>query len=110
MSFWNSLNTGDTGSGGPLGSAWYESRLYGTLDLRLSAGVSVGTSYTAYTSPSDLFTTAKELGVRMGLDDRARLGRVAINPTRWWRSSSARNQASGNWMAGEKPGRISSSG
>ncbi len=80
VGFWNSLNTGDTGSGGPFGKAWFESRMSGAVALQFRGGVSLGTSYTAYTSPNDLFTTAKELGVRIDLDDRARLGRIAINP------------------------------
>src|SRR5215510_5907432 len=29
---WNSLNTGVTGSDGPSGKLWYESRFYSTLD------------------------------------------------------------------------------
>jgi hypothetical protein len=78
--FWNSLNTGDTGSDGLSGRAWYESRLVGGLELRFGKGVSVATSYTAYTSPNDLFTSAKELGVRLGLDQGPQLGSVGLNP------------------------------
>ena len=80
VGFWNSLNTGDTGSGGPFGRAWYESRLYGAVGLRFGGGVSVATSYTAYTSPNDLFTTVKEFGVRLGLDDGGRIGRIVVKP------------------------------
>ncbi len=80
LGFWNSLNTGDTGSDGPSGKAWYESRLVGGLELRFGKGVSVAASYTAYTSPNDLFTSAKELGAKLGLDERTRLGPVSFNP------------------------------
>jgi hypothetical protein len=78
--FWNSLNTGDTGTDGPMASAWYESRLWGGVDFCLGRGVSVGTSYTSYMSPNDLFTTAKEVGIRVAMDDAQSLGRAAIRP------------------------------
>jgi hypothetical protein len=78
--FWNSLNTGDTGSGGPTARAWYESRLSGGLDFHFSKGVSVATSYTTHMSPTDLFTTAKELGIKVAMDDRHWLHRAAVHP------------------------------
>jgi hypothetical protein len=77
---WNSLNSGDTGSDGPMKKAWYESRLRGGVDVHLGRGVSVGTSYTAYLSPNQLFTTAKEIGIRVAIDDGQSLGRAAIHP------------------------------
>jgi hypothetical protein len=43
-------------------------------------GVSVGTAFTAYTSPNDLFTTVKEIAIRLELDDRRMLGRGAFKP------------------------------
>ena len=78
--FWNSLNTGDTGTDGPMASAWYESRLWGGLDLHFGRGVSVGTSYTSYISPNDLFTTVKEVGIRVSMNDGQSSGRVAVHP------------------------------
>ena len=78
--FWNSLNTGDTGTDGPMTKAWYESRLRGGIDFRLGRGVSVGASYTSYVSPNDLFTTAKEIGIRVAMDDAQSLGRAAVHP------------------------------
>ena len=80
VGFWNSLNTGDTGSGGPAAKAWYESRFYGSLGLQFGKGMSVATSYTAYKSPNDMFTTVKEIGVKLAVDDRAALGRAAFMP------------------------------
>lgn len=76
--FWNSLHTGDTGSAGPSGQLWYESRFNGTFGLGFGHGLSVGTNYTAYTSPNDMFTTVKELSVRLDFDDRKALGRGAL--------------------------------
>lgn len=80
VGFWNSLNTGDTGSDGPMTKAWYESRLWGGADFHLGRGLSVGTSYTAYVSPNHLFTTAKEVGIRVAMDDGQSLGRAAVHP------------------------------
>jgi hypothetical protein len=80
VGFWNSLNTGDTGSGGPTAQAWYESRLSGGLDFHFSNGVSLATSYSTYMSPNDLFTTAKELGIKLAMDDRQWLRRAALRP------------------------------
>jgi hypothetical protein len=78
--FWNSLNTGDTGADGPTSKAWYESRLWGGVGFHFGQGVSVGTSFTAYISPNDLFTTAKEISVRVAMDDSHSLGRAAVRP------------------------------
>ena len=78
--FWNSLHTGDTGSAGPSGDRWYESRFNATLGLRFAKGISIGTTYTAYTSPNDMFTTVKEVAVRVALDDREKFGRGALRP------------------------------
>ena len=78
--FWNSLHTGDTGSGGPAERPWYESRLSGGLIVEFGGNVSIATSYTTYVSPNDLFSTAKELGVRVAFDDRARLRGAALQP------------------------------
>ena len=78
--FWNSLHTGDTGSAGPSGQLWYESRFNGTVGVGFGRGLSVGTTYAAYTSPNDMFTTVKELSVRLDFDDRKALGRGAVRP------------------------------
>ena len=80
VGFWNSLNTGDTGSDGPSRNLWYESRVYAALGLRFGRGVSVATSYTTYTSPNDLFTTAKEIGVRLSVDDNLTFAGTAVHP------------------------------
>jgi hypothetical protein len=78
--FWNSLHTGDTGSNGPMADAWYESRLYGGVGVELGHGISVGTSFTSYLSPNEVFTTAKEIGMRVAMDDTQPLGRAAVHP------------------------------
>jgi hypothetical protein len=77
---WNSLNTGDTGSDGPTGKLWYESDFYSKLTLGFSGGTSLAAFYTAYTSPSNTFTTVKEIAFQFGVDDSGYLGRAALKP------------------------------
>jgi hypothetical protein len=80
VGFWNSLNTGDTGADGPAGRSWYESRLSGTLGVRFSRGVTAAATYTAYVSPNDMFSTVKEIGVKLAVDDRGAPGLAAVRP------------------------------
>jgi uncharacterized protein (TIGR02001 family) len=77
---WNSLHTGDTGQDGPSGKLWYESDFYATLGLTFGGGVSFGTTYTAYTSPNNGFSTVKEVMFKLGVDDSGKLGKAAIKP------------------------------
>ena len=77
---WNSLHTGDTGSDGPSGKLWYEGDFYATLGLGFGGGTSLATTYTAYTSPNNMFTTVKELMVKLAVDDSAYLGKGALKP------------------------------
>jgi hypothetical protein len=77
---WNSLHTGDTGSDGTSGKLWYESDFYAALGLGFGGGVTFTTSYTAYTSPNNSFSTVKEFMLRLGVDDSAYLGRAAVKP------------------------------
>lgn len=77
---WNSLHTGDTGLDGPSGKLWYESDFYATLGLGFGGGVSLGTTYTAYTSPNGSFSTVKEIMFRVAVDDSRSLGKYAVKP------------------------------
>jgi hypothetical protein len=77
---WNSLHTGSAGSDGPSGKLWYEGDFYATLGVGLGGGVSLGTTYTAYTSPNNMFSTVKEIAFRLGVDDSAYLGSGALKP------------------------------
>jgi hypothetical protein len=77
---WNSLHTGDTGQDGPTGKLWYESDFYATLGLGFAGGTSLATTYTAYTSANNAFTTVKEIAFKVSVDDSARLGRAALKP------------------------------
>ena len=78
---WNSLHTGPTGSDNTTnGKMWYESDFYATFGLGFGGGMSLGTTYTAYTSPNSMFTTVKEFAFKLGADDSAYLGRAALKP------------------------------
>ena len=73
--FHSQINEEDFGTG----NKWYESDFYGTLGFGFSKA-SLGFTYTSYMSPADLFTTVKELAVKLGVDDSAALGRGALKP------------------------------
>jgi uncharacterized protein (TIGR02001 family) len=77
---WNSLHTGDTGSDGPSGKLWYESDFYAALGLGFGKGVTFTTTYTAYTSPNNSYSTVKEFMFKLGVDDSAYLGKAAVKP------------------------------
>ncbi len=79
VGFWNSLNSGDTGAGGPADAPWYESRLSGGVGVRLSGDVMLSSSVTAYGSPNGMFSRVTELGFRVGWDDCTR-HRLSLNP------------------------------
>lgn len=77
---WNSLHTGAAGSDGPSGKLWYEGDFYAAVGLGFGGGVSLGTTYTAYTSPNNMFSTVKEIAVKLAIDDSAYLGAGALKP------------------------------
>jgi uncharacterized protein (TIGR02001 family) len=77
---WNSLHTGDTGSDGPSSKLWYESDFYAALGLGFGRGVTFTTTYTAYTSPNNSYSTVKEMMFKLGWDDCAYLGKAAVKP------------------------------
>jgi hypothetical protein len=77
---WNSLNTGVLGSQGPSGRLWYESDFYATLALQLGAGINLGSTFTAYTSPNSSFSTVKELSFRVSGDDSNAPAGIVLQP------------------------------
>jgi hypothetical protein len=84
---WNSIHSGDTGArsnttglGCACGKAWYESDFYTTLGLGFGGGTSLATTYTAYTSPNNGFSTVKELAFKLAVDDSGSLGKAALKP------------------------------
>ena len=46
----------------------------------LGGGISVGATYTAYTSPNGLFGTVRELAFKFAVDDSGLLGGFAVKP------------------------------
>jgi hypothetical protein len=62
---WHSLQTGSSGSDGPSGKVHYEEDFYTTLGLGFSKSISLGTTFTAYTSPNSMFNTVKELSFKV---------------------------------------------
>ena len=68
----NSLHSGWAGSDGLSGKRWYESNVYTTLALGFGDGFTVGTTFTAYRSPNDMFTTVKEVSVIAAVDRSVR--------------------------------------
>ena len=79
---WNSLHArSPTGTDNPRNrKVWYESDFYTTLAFGLDNDVSVGITYTAYTSPNDSFTSIKEFALKVAWDDQERFGRRALRP------------------------------
>ena len=77
---WNSLHTGDAGSNGPTGKLWYESDFYAGASFGFGKGTTVGVTYTAYTSPNQMFGTVKELSIKFAVDDSGLLGAAAVKP------------------------------
>jgi hypothetical protein len=101
---WNSLHTGDTGQDGPSGKLWYESDFYAALGFGFGGGTSFTTTYTAYTSPNNGFTTVKEIMFKLALDDSSMLGKGAVKPyvaiAQEFDTGSARGQADAGENAG----------
>jgi hypothetical protein len=84
---WNSLHSGDTGAdsdesglGCACGKLWYESDFYASLGFGFGGGTSLTTTYTAYTSPNNGFSTVKEIMFKFALDDSGKLGKGAVKP------------------------------
>src|SRR5687767_6014420 len=84
---WNSLHSGDTGAdstdsglGCACGKLWYESDFYAALGLGFGGGTSLTTTYTAYTSPNNGFSTVKEIMFKLAVDDSSKLGKGAVKP------------------------------
>ena len=102
---WNSLHTGDTGSDSASGNMWYESDFYTTLSGGFGGGTTVGTTFTAYTSPNAGFTTVREIAFRVGFDDSAMLGRAALHPYALAAFEFLTEPGVGQADGGEKAGR-----
>jgi hypothetical protein len=76
---WNSFGPNAGTRTGALIDDWYESDLYAGFTLS-RASLSLTTSYTFLTSPSDAFQSVQELGFTLALDDSAWLQSWALKP------------------------------
>jgi hypothetical protein len=76
---WNSLHTGSSGLNGGSQRVHYEEDFYSTFALGFGRGVSVGTTYTAYTSANGSFGTVREIAFKVAQATRfAPYGLVAF--------------------------------
>ena len=62
---WHGLLAGSSGLDGPTGRLHYEERFSAGVTLPVGAGLTAGTTWTAYTSPNVLFDTRQELLLRV---------------------------------------------
>ncbi len=62
---WNALMTGSSGTGGTQDKLHYEEDFYATFGLGFGHGISLGTTWTAYTSPNGMFGTVQELAFKV---------------------------------------------
>jgi hypothetical protein len=62
---WNALMTGSSGLDGPFEKLHYEQDFYTTLGLGFDHGISLATTWTAYTSPNGMFPTVQELAFKV---------------------------------------------
>ena len=76
---WNSVHSGPSGTDGR-GKSWYEGDFYATLGLGFGGGVGFATTYTAYSSPNNAFSTVKEIMFKLSVDDSGYLGKGAVKP------------------------------
>jgi hypothetical protein len=67
---WNSLQTGSSGTDGISEHGHYEEDFYATLSLGFSKSVTGGITYTAYTSPNQMFNTVKEISFKAAQSSR----------------------------------------
>ena len=80
--FWNNWHAGGGTIVDPVDPQfWYESDLIFTLAATLWENVTLGLTYTAYTSPNDSFKTVQELAFSLSLNDSKWLGAFALNPS-----------------------------
>ena len=84
VGMWNAFHTeisDFTNRDGELSSnKWYEADYYGTLGLGFGGGVTLGTTYTSYTSPGNYWAHIKEIAFKLSVDDSMALGKGALKP------------------------------
>ncbi len=81
LGIWNSFHGQKTGAQthGDFTDYWYETDLIGGLVLTKDK-LSLTTTYTFLTSPSDAYETVQELDLTLAFDDSEALGKFALHP------------------------------
>jgi len=102
---WNSLHTGNTGLDGLSGELWYESDFYTTLSLGFDYGMTLGATYTAYTSPNNSFSTVKEIAFKLAVDDSDAPAGVVFKPYALMAFELATSPGLGQADGGQNAGR-----
>jgi hypothetical protein len=72
VGLWNSLQTGSSGTKGPSARLHYAENFYSTLAVALAARMTLEATFTAYTSPNNMFNTIREASLRASHADRIR--------------------------------------
>ena len=65
MGIWNSLNTGSSGTGGPLKALHYAEQFYATLTIGLPRHLTLTPGYLANSSPNRSYQTVREVNVKV---------------------------------------------
>jgi hypothetical protein len=79
---WNNWHAGNGNLVEPVDPEfWYEADLYFTVAATLVEALTLGLTYTAYTSPNDSFGTVQELAFSLSLNDSQWLGAFALTPS-----------------------------
>ena len=80
---WNSLHWGATGDSDLVGDPhnWYEADIIAGFSAVLAKDLTLGVTYTAYTSPNGFFNTVQEIALSASYNDSKLLGAFALNPS-----------------------------
>jgi hypothetical protein len=80
---WNSLHWGPTGDKDLVGDPhnWYEADAIAGLSATFFKDLTLGVTYTAYTSPNGFFNTVQEIALGVNYNDSKLLGPFALNPS-----------------------------
>jgi hypothetical protein len=70
LGVWNSLNTGTSGTGGPLKALHYAEQFYTSVTLGLGKGLTFTPEYRANTSPNRGYATVQEINFTLASSDR----------------------------------------
>src|SRR5207244_11693286 len=67
VGLWNSLNTGTSGTGGPLHPLHYADHFYATLNLWMPGHVVIAPGFRAITSPNGSYQSVREIDLNIAM-------------------------------------------